>query len=244
MGELAGLGIVVGIVSGFFGIGGGTILVPALLYLGFDMKTAVGISVLQMLMASVFGSYLNFRRGTLDVTMVLLLGLGGFAGAQLSSVVIELADARVLEALFLLFVVLALGRIYFKVDVPGGRINAHPVVLFGVGALIGLFCISVGVGGSILLVPILVGFFHVPIKTAISAGLFFVVFSSLSGVISLTLGGQIDYATGIAIGLSSMVGVWLGIRLKHRSSDMLQKRFLMLFYLMVASYLLYRLGSN
>lgn len=244
MGELAGLGCVVGVLSGFFGIGGGTILVPALLYMGLDMKTAVGISVLQMLFASVFGSYLNLKRGTLDVAMVTVLGLGGFAGALLSSVVLAHTDARVLEMLFLLFVVLAIGRIYFKVNAPRERRSAHPALLFGVGALIGLLSISIGVGGSILLVPILVGFFHIPIKHAISAGLFFVVFSSLSGVISLTLGGQVDYASGIIIGVASMLGVSVGVWLKHQSSDMLQKRLLMLFYLTVAFYLLYRLSNH
>ncbi|MDX1296432.1 MAG: TSUP family transporter, partial [Sulfurimonadaceae bacterium] len=65
--ELALIGIGVGVLSGFFGIGGGTILVPALLLMGFDMKTAIGISIVQMVFASVYGSYLNSKKGTLDI---------------------------------------------------------------------------------------------------------------------------------------------------------------------------------
>jgi uncharacterized membrane protein YfcA len=43
--ELIVIGSLIGVLSGFFGIGGGAILVPALLMLGFDIKSAVGISV-------------------------------------------------------------------------------------------------------------------------------------------------------------------------------------------------------
>ena len=65
--ELAFVGIFVGFLSGFFGIGGGTILVPILLALGFDMKSAVGISVTQMVFSSLFGSFLNLRKGVLKI---------------------------------------------------------------------------------------------------------------------------------------------------------------------------------
>lgn len=238
---LALLGIIVGTLSGFFGIGGGTILVPALLLMGFDMKSAVGISVLQMVFASVYGSYLNLKKGTLDVKMVMAIGIGGFFGALLSSTIIAAVDAFVLEGLFLGFVLFALGRLYFKTHEHKDQRTAHPLVLIIVGAVLGAFSISIGVGGSLLLVPLLVGFLHVPLKNAISAGLFFVVFSSASGLISLSVRGMIDYERGVLIGIASMAGVAIGIWLKHRSSDALQRRTLVLFYTLVALYLFYRL---
>jgi len=55
--ELILLGTGVGVLSGFFGIGGGTILVPLLLMLGYETKAAIGISVLQMVFSSIYGSY-------------------------------------------------------------------------------------------------------------------------------------------------------------------------------------------
>lgn len=239
--ELILLGSGVGILSGFFGIGGGTILVPALLLIGFDMKSAIGISVLQMVFASVYGSYLNLRRGTLDVKTVMTIGLGGFLGALGSSAVISSVDAVLLETVFLGFVIFALTRLYFKTHEHRDTRTVHPIILFILGAVIGTFSISIGVGGSILLVPILVGFLHIPLKNAISAGLFFVVFSSVSGLISLSVSGLIDYEKGVIIGIASMAGVAGGIWLKHRSSDRLQKGLLVVFYAAVALYLLYRL---
>ncbi|TET86838.1 MAG: sulfite exporter TauE/SafE family protein, partial [Sulfurovum sp.] len=46
--ELILVGIFIGTMSGFFGIGGGMILVPILLALGFEIKDAIGISIVQM----------------------------------------------------------------------------------------------------------------------------------------------------------------------------------------------------
>ena len=100
---------------------------------------------------------------------------------------------------------------------------------------------TIGVGGSLLLVPILVGFLHVPLKKATSAGLFFVVFSSISGLISHSLKGHVDYESGIIIGVASLAGVYLGVHLKHRVDVVIQKRLLVLFYLSIVIYLTYRI---
>ncbi len=242
--ELGIVGVFVGILSGFFGIGGGTILVPILLFLGYDMKTAIGISVIQMVFSSVYGSYLNFKKGTLDLTMVLIIGLGGFVGAFLSAMVVSKVDAFTLEMLFFTFVIFALARMYVKTEQYDTVIEPHPVLLFSIGSVIGLFSISIGVGGSILLVPILVGFLHVNLKNAISAGLFFVVFSSVSGVIGLSLARVLDYESGIIVGMASLLGVFIGIFLKHKVEDDLQKRLLLLFYIVVALYIFIRLVGN
>ncbi|MEA1921010.1 MAG: sulfite exporter TauE/SafE family protein [Campylobacterota bacterium] len=239
--ELILLGIVVGILSGFFGIGGGTILVPLLLFIGFDIKTAIGISVVQMVFSSLFGSYINSKRGTLDIKMVLTIGLGGFVGALASSMIVKTLSAQTLELIFIGFVAFALTRLYFKTLEHGETRHVHPIILFIIGAVLGAFSISIGVGGSILLVPLLVGFLHVPLKNAIAAGLFFVIFSSVSGLISLSVNGTVDYVNGSIIGIASLIGVYGGIWLKHKTTDTLQKRLLVIFYIVILSYLIYRL---
>jgi len=234
------LGIGVGILSGFFGIGGGTILVPVLLLMGYDMKVAVGISVVQMVFSSVYGSFLNFKKGTLQFDTLLSIGAGGFTGAMLSGLVVSALSSQVLEYIFLLFIVIALVRMAYKPALYRESRSAHPLVLFMIGTLIGVFAISIGVGGSILLVPVLVGFLHFELKKAISAGLFFVVFSSISGLISLSIAGQIAYLDGLVIGAASLAGVFIGVHLNHKTQTVIQKRLLLIFYLLVLSYLLTR----
>lgn len=243
--ELLFLGAAVGALSGFFGIGGGTILVPALLFMGYDIKVAIGISVVQMVFSSIYGSYLNLRKGTLDIKMVAMIGLGGFMGALLSPYIIQTLSSTTLELIFLSFVLFALTRMFFKTKEHRDERSAHPVILFLLGAILGAFAISIGVGGSILLVPLLVGFLHVPLKKAIAAGLFFVVFSSVSGLIGLSIAGKIDYESGVIIGIASLLGVAGGIWLKHQVAVKQHKIALMLFYIGVSTYLLYRLvGQN
>ncbi len=237
------LGLFVGSLSGFFGIGGGTILVPILLFMSYDIKTAIGISVVQMVFSSLYGSFLNFKKGSLAFDTVLPIGIGGFVGALLSGWIVSNVEANVLEYVFLIFVCIAIARMAYSPGQYQESKKIHPIVLFLIGTVLGVFSISIGVGGSILLVPILVGFLHFELKKAISAGLFFVVFSSISGLISLSVVGQIQYLDGIIIGAASLAGVYFGVQLNHKTSSILQKRLLLGFYISVLSYLIFRTFS-
>ena len=60
--ELIAFGLITGFTSGFFGIGGGSILIPMLLLIGFVMKEAVAISIMQMVFSSIYGSFLNSKK--------------------------------------------------------------------------------------------------------------------------------------------------------------------------------------
>lgn len=242
--ELIFLGISVGILSGFFGIGGGTVLIPMLLLLGYATKDAIGISVVQMLFSSIYGSYLNNKKGTLDIAIVLTIGIGGFFGAFFSGVIASRVDDKTLEIIFLLFAIFAILRMFFNPVEKRVQKDVNTFLLFIIGFVIGIFSMTIGVGGSIILVPILVGFLHVELKKAVSAGLFFVIFSSVSGMISHSLSRDIDFESGVIIGLASLIGVFLGIILKDSVNNVLQKRLLVGFYLLIVIYLINRIFIN
>ncbi len=238
--ELLLLGVGVGTLSGFFGIGGGTILVPLLLLLGYQIKDAIGISIVQMVFSSIYGSYLNNKKKTLDIPLVLTIGIGGFCGAMLSGFIASSIDDKVLEIIFLSFALFALIRLFFKTAIGEVQRSVHRGILFVIGFVLGTISMLIGVGGSILLVPILVTFLHVDLKKAISAGLFFVIFSSVAGLISHSLSREIDFMSGAIIGVASFVGVYIGIHLKERVDSVLQKKLLVTFYLLVVLYLAQR----
>jgi len=239
--ELISLGISVGVLSGFFGIGGGTILIPLLLMLGYETKDAIGISVLQMVFSSIYGSYLNNKKGTLDVPMVVVIGIGGFVGALLSGFIASSIEDSVLEMIFLGFAIFALLRLFYKTKEYKDQREVAKSTLLLIGIPLGAISMTIGVGGSIVLVPILVGFLHVPLKKAISAGLFFVIFSSVAGFLSHARLGHINYESGIIIGLASLIGVYIGIHLKDKVDLILQKKMLIAFYFMIVMYLIYRI---
>lgn len=83
IGLLAGAGLISGVLAGFLGIGGGTILVPIMVRLGFTPLEAVATSSLAILVTSVTGSIQNWRMGFLDLRKVLFLGFPALLTAQL-----------------------------------------------------------------------------------------------------------------------------------------------------------------
>lgn len=241
MSELALLGIVIGSVSGFFGIGGGTILVPVLVHLGYDVKTAIGIAVVQMVFASVFGSYVNYKNGKLKINDGIALGLGGFLGATQSGWIVQAVPEEFLLYTFTAALVFTLFRFLRAPVVPSGPCIRSRPLLFGLGFGVGMVSISIGVGGGLFLTPILVGFMRYDIKQAVSMGLFFVVFSSVSGFLSMMHYGVVDLKTGIVLGIGSLLGVYLGTTFSYRVNRRVQKWLLMALYILLLGLILNKL---
>jgi len=78
---LLGLGGAVGFLSGVFGVGGGFLMTPLLIFIGIPPPVAVGSEASQILASSVSGVQAHMRRGNVDVRMGLVLVAGGFVGS-------------------------------------------------------------------------------------------------------------------------------------------------------------------
>jgi hypothetical protein len=77
------LGAAVGVLSGVFGVGGGFLLTPLLIFIGVPPAVAVASSANQLVGASVSGAIAHWRRGNIDFLMGALMLAGGFAGSAL-----------------------------------------------------------------------------------------------------------------------------------------------------------------
>jgi uncharacterized membrane protein YfcA len=88
------MGFAIGFLSGMFGVGGGFILTPLLIFLGVPPAVAVGTSASQVVAASVSGAVGHWRRNNVDLQMGLLLIVGGFAGALVGVQVLAFLIAR------------------------------------------------------------------------------------------------------------------------------------------------------
>lgn len=80
---LLGIGTGVGVLSGIFGVGGGFLLTPLLIFLGVPPAVAVASGANQVVGSSMSGVLAHWRRGNVDVKMGVLLLVGGFAGSGL-----------------------------------------------------------------------------------------------------------------------------------------------------------------
>ena len=115
------IGLAAGVLSGLFGIGGGVVIVPALILLArMSPLEATGTSLGALLLpVGLLGAWEYYRRGQLHVGVALLLALGLFLGAWGGARLAPQLGAGTVRRLFALFLVLMALRLWFAE--PRGR---------------------------------------------------------------------------------------------------------------------------
>jgi len=107
------LGSCAGVLSGMFGIGGGLVIVPALMVIGkLDPKTAVGTSLFALLLPTgLLGVLEYWRRGELRFVPGLLIAIGIFCGAYLGARITGSMSASTMKRVYAVFLIAV--AIYF-----------------------------------------------------------------------------------------------------------------------------------
>ncbi len=225
---LVGLGA--GVLSGMFGIGGGVVIVPALVLLGFQFKEAVGTSLGALLMpVGIFAVIAYYRAGKLKfgIAFWIAVGLifGGIVGAQIAT---QLLTGDALERLYGIFLLYTGWRFaepskwwrQWRSGVPPvtepeevtTELPWYYLLLVGLGAgvLAGMF----GIGGGAIIVPALVGLLkfdqHLAVGTSLAALLFPV---GLGSVLIYYEDGSLRPEAAIAVSLGLLVGALGGARI-------------------------------
>jgi hypothetical protein len=108
------IGLGAGLLSGLFGIGGGIIIVPALMLAGrMQPSTATGTSLGALLLpVGALGAWQYYKNGHLDVRASLLIALGIFVGAYVGAVAMQQLNPFMAKRVFALFLVLVAVRIW------------------------------------------------------------------------------------------------------------------------------------
>ena len=153
------VGVAVGLLSGMFGIGGGTVIVPALVWLGLTQRNAAATSMLAIVPTSISGVISYATCGNVDWLAALLLFCGMFVGGQIGSWLLSRLPELVLRWIFVVFLVFVVAnQISF---VPSRDQHITMSVLTGVclvlllGVVIGILAGLLGIGGGALAVPAL-----------------------------------------------------------------------------------------
>jgi hypothetical protein len=110
------IGVAAGVLSGLFGIGGGMLIVPALVIVAqFHLKLALGTSLGALLLpVGVLGAYTYHQHGNLDLKASLLLGIGLFFGAWGGARLAHVLPPATLQRMFAVFLVAAAARLWLK----------------------------------------------------------------------------------------------------------------------------------
>ena len=167
------LGLATGILVGLMGIGGGTVVVPAMVYLlHMDQHEAQGTSLLMQLLPLGLGAmWVYWKKGAVDLRAGIVCALGFLPGGYLGGKLALAISSPNLQGLFGLFLVLSAAMLWWE---PGAkRAAARAAAAAASGAangtsfarMVGIFAMSVfvgvasglfGIGGGVLLVPLLV----------------------------------------------------------------------------------------
>lgn len=210
----AGIGLAAGFLSGLFGVGGGILVVPALvMLLGFPQKLATGTSLLAIAPISVVGMITYLVHGSVDWRIGIPLAIGMVAGGVLGSWLLARLPALVITWIFIVVLLAVAIRMFFEdpargVELPIGWVEI--VLLLGFGVLTGVLAGLVGVGGGIIIVPSLIVFFGVGDLAAKGASLVAMVPNAFTTSIQNLLRKNADLAAGLIIGLAGCVATPFG----------------------------------
>lgn len=157
------LGTVAGLVAGLLGVGGGLIIVPALIFLlamqGIDpahiVHIAIGTSLATIVITSISSTWAHHRHGAVQWPVFARLSPGIVIGALMGAVIADYMSATILRRVFGVFELLVAVQM-----LSGARPSAHRVMparagMFGAGGLIGAISSVVGIGGGTMTVPFL-----------------------------------------------------------------------------------------
>jgi uncharacterized membrane protein YfcA len=119
---LVGMGAAVGMLSGIFGVGGGFLMTPLLIFIGVPPAVAVGTEANQIVASSVSGVMAHLRRGNVDIKMGIVLLIGGLVGSTFGVWLFrELRTLGQIDLVIRLSYVIFLGIIGLLMLVESGR---------------------------------------------------------------------------------------------------------------------------
>jgi uncharacterized membrane protein YfcA len=230
---LASGGLLSGVLAGFLGIGGGTVLVPLLVAVGYTPVQAVATSTLAISITAVSGSLQNWRMGYFNFRRVIFLGLPALVTAQIGA---YLAGRVAPDLLLFAFGLMLLSNVYLvglrKRVVTRAREektrargeNARPLfnLVFSriaTGGIAGLLAGLFGVGGGVIMVPLQIFLLGETIKVAIQTSLGVIVITAISACAGHALGGNVLFLEGVLLGAGGLLGVQFGTRYLPKLSD-------------------------
>ncbi|MGR5141360.1 sulfite exporter TauE/SafE family protein [Photobacterium sp. DNB23_23_1] len=190
------LGGVVGILAGLLGIGGGLLVVPALVWLlpqaGIDadmvMHIALGTSLASIVLTSGSSARNHFKLGNVDLAIVRSLAPGVILGGLGGSFVAELVPSSMLPKIFAIIVLLLATQMLLSLRFSAQRDMPSGVGTFCSGGVIGVVSSLAGIGGGSLTVPYL-NWHGVEMRRAIGCASFSGVLIAIAGMSGFVLAG-------------------------------------------------------
>ena len=230
-------GIVVGFAGGLLGVGGCFIMIPVqywiLTSMGLDPGIAIliafGTNLAVVLPTAISGAYGHNKKGAVAWNAAVTMGIAGFAGALVGGYIATLIPGQYLTALFGLVILLSAIRM---LTAKPPAVDAKPVddvvtfLLWGIP--LGLLSGIIGIGGGVLLIPVMVLVLHFKMHTAVGTSTALMIFTALGGTIAYIINGwgvaglpaySIGYVNLLQwalLAIPSIAMAQVGVRVAHK----------------------------
>ncbi|MFE1748905.1 sulfite exporter TauE/SafE family protein [Coleofasciculus sp. H7-2] len=235
-------GLFAGILAGFLGIGGGTVLVPLLVALKYTPVQAVGTSSLAILITAISGSVQNWRMGLFSFQRVIAIGFPAVVTAQIGAYLATQIRPYLLLAAFGCLLLLNVYLVELRKQLTAKKkqeeeqlktqgshessIPKNSNIFFNpnfariatgsaAGILAGLF----GVGGGVIMVPLQILLLGETIKVAIQTSLGVIVITAISASIGHAFRGNVLLFEGLLLGCGGFLGAQISTRFLPKLPD-------------------------
>ena len=240
---LGAAGLFAGILAGFLGIGGGTVLVPLLVALKYAPVEAVATSGLSIVITALSGSIQNWRMGYLNLSKVAGIGFPAVITAQIGAYLTGIFPPYLLLVSFGLLLWLNIYLIEVRkrltaqkaeeedrkesssitnsqLPIPNSNILFNPTFAkIATGSAAGLLAGLFGVGGGVIMVPLQILLLGESIKKAIQTSLGVIVITAISATAGHAARGNVLWVVGLILGGGGLLGAQISTRFLPRLSD-------------------------
>ena len=232
-------GITAGTASGLFGVGGGFLMTPVQYWLstsgGMDStlatRLAFGTSLAVMIPTMISGAFAHHDRGAVNWKAAIPMGCAAVSGGLVGGTLAAHLPGHVLRAIFaLLIIIMAIRMVWHIQSCPVCESRGSTGVYIIIGFLIGIVSGLAGIGGGVLLVPVLVILLGYPMHTAVGTSSACLIFSSTGAVAAYVINGlgvaglppctigYVDLVTFAILAATTIPLARFGVRCAHRFS--------------------------
>lgn len=202
--------------SGLLGVGGGVVLVPILvLTFAFAQKRAQATSLVAIVLTASAGAVTYVIGGEVVLVPAAAIALGGILGAFIGGALVHRMSERLVRVVFAVVMVLVAVRMAWGIEVEGaaGVTETSALMLGGcllAGLAMGTLSALLGVGGGIILVPVLIIVFSFTAQEAQGTSLAVMVPVSLMAAWRNARHGYTDWRSGAWLGVGGVLGAPAG----------------------------------
>lgn len=224
-----GIGLIAGLMSGMFGVGGGTVIVPLLvLMLHFNQRFAAGTSLAAIVPTAIVGVISYAVTDSVAWIPALILAAGSVVGAQIGTWLLPKISQTALRWGFVAFIVVVIVSLFLVVPSRDAELVLNAITIPGLvllGLITGVLAGLLGVGGGVVVVPVLMLVFGASDLIAKGTSLLMMIPTAISGTIGNLRRNNVDVVGGLTIGLAACattaLGTWISVHMDPRVANIL-----------------------